>query len=80
MSNFLTGVLVTVLVILAVLFLAGVPKRDSHTLNALTSCEKSLPRDQKCIIVAIRPQEDIPLQKEASTEQKALNEIKGDTK
>jgi hypothetical protein len=75
MNDFITGGLATMLIILAILFLAGVPERDTQTLNALNICEKSLPRDQKCIIVAIPAQESVP-----NTEQKALNEIKGETK
>ena len=73
MSNFIAGVLITLITVLIVLLLAGVPQRDSAALKALTSCEKSLPRDQKCIIVAVPPEK-------ASPEQKALNEIKGETK
>lgn len=43
------------------------------TRNKLNICEKSLPRDQKCIIVAVPPEK-------AKLEQKALNEIKGEIK
>lgn len=77
MSDFIAGALITLITMLIILLLAGVPQRDSAALKALTSCQKSLPRDQKCIIVALPAQESVP---DKSTEQKALNEIKGDTK
>jgi len=69
MNNFIAGALTALAAIIIALVLCGVPNRDSHTLRVLNICEKSLPRDQKCIIVAI-----------PKVEQKALNEIKGEMK
>jgi hypothetical protein len=83
MNNFITGAVAALAAMVISLVLCGVVDRDSHTLNVLNICQKSLPRDQKCIIVAICPGKDIPAKKadpNKSTEHKALNEIKGEVK
>ena len=73
MSNimsFLVGVVAAFMLLVNIIPDEAMPGTSQKKLNI---CEKSLPRDQKCIIVAVPPEK-------AKLEQKALNEIKGDTK
>lgn len=78
MDKFIAGLSVGMMLIFLLIYSATPAGGNPGTLRSLVNiCEKSLPRDQKCIIVALPAQESVP---DKSTEQKALNETKGDTK
>jgi hypothetical protein len=56
-NGFCIGAFVSALLILAIMNL--VPSSDANILrNAKSECEKSLPRDQECVIVAIPVSKD----------------------
>jgi len=73
MTKIMSVVFTFLLGIIATLSLISIATPDEAmpgtSWRKLDICEKSLPRDQKCIIVAI-----------PNVEQKALNEIKGEMK